>query len=106
MRRESHVQCCERLGVKLPLAALQLNDNYLDSFSSASFVPSIRDFIFAKAVSLEVEKSSAKGENPQSSVVPSRSGEIISAASKIVSQISWGVSTLGSSTSVTPRNTR
>jgi len=35
----------------------------------------MRDFIFANATSLEVERSSAKGEKPQSSVVPSFSIE-------------------------------
>src|SRR5688500_238166 len=38
---------------------------------AASAVPSTRDRIFAKAVSRDVETSSLKGENPQSSVVPS-----------------------------------
>lgn len=46
------------------------NNCYLKSFSSASFVPSTRALIFAKAVSRVVDTSSQKGENPQSSVVP------------------------------------
>src|ERR1700680_4835864 len=70
--------------------------------SSASFVPSTRAFILAKAISLEVEVSSAKGEKPQSSVVPSCSEGIVSAASNIMSRISSAVSILGLSTSVTP----
>ena len=38
-----------------------------------AFVPSTRAAILANAVSREVEVSSANGENPQSSQVPSRS---------------------------------
>src|SRR5271169_5169747 len=47
----------------------------------ASAVPSMRLRILANAVSREVEVSSAKGENPQSSVVPSDSTGMNSTAS-------------------------
>jgi hypothetical protein len=45
-------------------------------------VPSTRAAIFAKAMSREVEVSSANGEKPQSSQVPSRLGGMYSAASR------------------------
>lgn len=41
------------------------------SRAAASAVPSTRAAILAKAISRDVEVSSAKGENPQSSQVPS-----------------------------------
>jgi len=56
------------------------------------------------AVSREVDVSSAKGEKPQSSVVPSDSIGTSSAASSTRSRTSSGLSTLGSIGSVTPTN--
>jgi hypothetical protein len=47
------------------------HDGQSPSCWAASAVPSIRDAILAKAVSREVEVSSANGEKPQSSQVPS-----------------------------------
>src|SRR5713101_49013 len=70
--------------------------------SSASFVPTTRARILAKAVSRLVEVSSLKGENPQSSVVPSCSTGMYSAASMTRSRTSSGVSIRGSTGAVTP----
>ena len=64
--------------------------------SAASAVPSTRARIFAKAVSRVVDVSSLNGENPQSSVVPSWSSGMYSAASSTRSRTSSGVSTRGS----------
>lgn len=43
----------------------------LSNCRAASFVPATRTRIFSKAMSRDVEVSSAKGEKPQSSVLPS-----------------------------------
>src|SRR5271167_1983520 len=59
----------------------------------ASSVPSTRFRILANAISREVDVSSAKGENPQSSVVPSDSIGINWAASSTRSRTCSGVST-------------
>src|SRR5271157_3022504 len=71
----------------------------------ASAVPSTRLRILANAVSREVEVSSAKGENPQSSVVPSDSTGIQSAASRTRSRTCRGLSTVGFIGSITPTKT-
>ena len=71
------------------------------SWSAASRVPSTRERIFAKAVSRAVERSSPKGEKPQSSVVPSSSSGMNSDASSTRSLTSWGVSTFGLIGSIT-----
>ena len=60
------------------------------SISSASAVPSTRLRIFAKALSRVVEVSSLNGEKPQSSVVPSCSNGMYSAASRMRSRTSSG----------------
>src|SRR5216683_1283741 len=70
--------------------------------SSASFVPTTRARILAKAVSRLVDVSSLKGEKPQSSVVPSCSTGMYSAASMTRSRTSSGVSMRGSAGAVTP----
>ena len=62
------------------------------SFCAASSVPIIRALIFSNAVSRAVEVSSLNGLNPQSSVVPSRSRERNSAASRTRSRTSCAVS--------------
>ena len=62
--------------------------------------------IFAKAVSRVVEVSSQNGEKPQSSVVPSCSTGMYSAASRTRSRTSSGVSTRGSIGATTPTKTR
>ena len=69
-------------------------------------MPSTRARIFAKAVSRLVEVSSQKGENPQSSVVPSCSTGMYRAASRIRSRISSGVSMRGSIGATTPMKIR
>jgi len=66
--------------------------------------PSTRLLTFAKAVAREVDVSSAKGEKPQSSIVPNDSIGISSAASSTRSRTSSGLSTLGLIGSVTPTN--
>lgn len=66
--------------------------------SSASRVPSTRARIFANARSREVDRSSAKGEKPQSSVVPNWADGIYSAASRTRSLTSSVDSTQGSIT--------
>src|SRR5579864_2392567 len=70
----------------------------------SSLVPSTRLLIFAKAVSRDVDVSSANGEKPQSSVVPSDSGGTNSAASSTRSRTTSGLSILGLIGSVTPTN--
>jgi hypothetical protein len=62
--------------------------------------------IFSNAVSRDVDTSSAKGENPQSSVVPSWLGRMYSAASRTRSRTCSGVSTAGSIGSITPTKIR
>src|SRR6267378_1805254 len=73
---------------------------------SASFVPSTRARILAKAVSRVVEVLSLKGENPQSSVVPSCSMGMYPDASSTRSQTSSGVSMRGLPGAITPTKTR
>src|SRR6267378_1318447 len=73
---------------------------------SVSLVPSTLALILAKAVSRLVEVSSLKGENPQSSVVPSCSIGRYSAASSTRSRTSSGVSMCGSMGAITPTKTR
>ena len=73
---------------------------------AASAVPSTRARIFANAVSRVVDVSSQNGENPQSSVVPSCSSGMYSAASRMRSRTSSGVSTRGSIGATTPTKTR
>ena len=70
----------------------------------ASAVPATRARIFLKATSRAV--SSAKGEKPQSSVVPKRSGPMDQAASRTRSRTSSAVSMRASMESVTPTNGR
>src|SRR5919112_1962146 len=72
------------------------------SISDASAVPRTRARILANAVSRLVDVSSLKGENPQSSVVPSCSTGMYSAASRIRSRTSSGVSMRGSMVATTP----
>src|SRR4030081_1209123 len=74
--------------------------------SAARAVPSTRARIFSKAVSRLVEMSSQKGENPQSSVVPSCSIGIYFAASRTRSRTCSGVSTCGSIGATTPTKIR
>ena len=74
--------------------------------SAASAVPSTRERIFANAVSRLVDVSSLNGENPQSSVVPSCSTGMYSAASRVRSLTSSGVSTRGSMGAMTPTKIR
>ena len=76
------------------------------SAAAASAVPSTRARIFANAVSRVVEVSSQNGEKPQSSVVPSCSTGMYSAASSTRSRTSSGVSTRGSIGATTPTKTR
>src|SRR5882724_146334 len=56
----------------------------------AMSVPSTRLFTLAKAVSRVVDVSSAKGEKPQSSVVPRDSTGMIRVASRTRSRIFFG----------------
>ena len=86
--------------------AIPSNQQSYPSSSAASRVPSTRARIFAKAVSRAVERSSPKGEKPQSSVVPSWISGMKSDASSTRSLTSWGVSTFGLIGSITPTNTR
>src|SRR6202040_351292 len=72
------------------------------SISAASTVPSTRARIFSNAVSRVVEVSSQKGENPQSSVVPSCPTGMYSAASRTRSRTSPGVSMSGWIAGTTP----
>src|SRR3984957_13085792 len=74
--------------------------------SAASAVPATRARILANAVSRVVDVSSQNGENPQSSVVPSCSTGMYSAASRTRSRTSSGVSTRGLIGATTPTNTR
>src|SRR2546421_1706134 len=76
------------------------------SFRAASAVPATRERILANAVSRSVEVSSEKGAKPQSSVVPSRSSGMYSAASSTRSRTCSGVSTVGSIGSITPMKIR
>src|SRR5512134_3434782 len=80
--------------------------DYLPSMSRAArTVPNTRAWIFAKAVSRLVDVSSLKGENPQSSVVPSCSIGMYSAASSVRSRTCSGVSMRGSIGATTPTKT-
>lgn len=76
------------------------------SASAASPVPRTRAAILANAVARDVDSSSANGENPQSSQVPSRSGGTMRDAASTRSLTSSGVSTRGSIGSVTPAKIR
>jgi len=69
-------------------------ESYIESRSSARFVPSTRVLIFAKAMSLDVDVSSATGENPQSSVVPGDARGMNSAASITLARTCSAGSTL------------
>jgi hypothetical protein len=95
-----------RTALWLVLIKLWKSETYSKpSFRAAKCVPATRAWILAKAVSRAVEVSSPNGENPQSSVVPSWFKEMYSAASRIRSLISSGVSILGLIGSVTPTKT-
>src|ERR1700704_1231046 len=72
---------------------------------SASAVPATRALILAKAASRVVEVLSLKGENPQSSVVPSCSMGMYSEASSIRSRPSSAVSMRGLPGAITPMKT-
>jgi hypothetical protein len=92
---------------RLRLARLFRDASYAaPSILAASSVPTTRDRILLNAVSRERDESSLKGANPQSSVVPKRSSEMYSAASRIRSLTSSGVSTRGSTGSITPTKMR
>lgn len=75
------------------------------SCRAARSVPSTRAAILANAMSRDVDVSSANGENPQSSQVPSRSTGMYCAALSTRSRTWSAVSTRGSIGSVTPTNT-
>src|SRR5207253_1566475 len=74
--------------------------------SPARAVPRTRASTFAKAVSRLMDVLSKKGANPQSSVVPSWSAGMYSAASSTRSRTSSAVSMRGSPGAITPTKTR
>ena len=96
----------ERDGPEPPLLVVVAGRHHpTPSSFDARAVPSTRARIFAKAVSRVVDVSSQKGANPQSSVVPSCSSGMYSAASRTRSRTSSGVSTRGSIGATTPTKT-